>query len=241
MQKRITDHIRSNVIGYIALFSFAMGGTAYATHPGGANTISSADIVNGEVRNDDLGANAVGSGKIADGSVKNADLSIGASSSNTIADGGIQGVDVKNNTLTGTQIDESTLDIGDAVRAYARVNPASCTGGTPDTCTPDQSKGVSSVTRIVTGRYCVTAPGIDSGQVPESVTVDWLTTSDPQGNASAMTQGHGFGCGPADDGFLVLTERQPEITVDAGGGTNNAIASGRAEFADNVGFTIAIP
>ena len=41
--------------------------------------------------------------------VKNADLGLGASSSNTIADGGIQGVDVKNDTLTGAQIDESGL------------------------------------------------------------------------------------------------------------------------------------
>jgi len=41
--------------------------------------------------------------------VKNNDLSTGASSSNTIADGGIQGVDVKNETLTGTQIDEGSL------------------------------------------------------------------------------------------------------------------------------------
>ncbi len=105
---RIRHHIRSNVIGYMALF-VALSGTAYATHPGGQNTISSADIINGEVKTDDVAANAVGSTKIADRAVKNADLSIGASSSNTIADGGIQGVDVKNNTLTGTQIDESTL------------------------------------------------------------------------------------------------------------------------------------
>jgi hypothetical protein len=112
MQKRIAGHIRANFVGYIALFCFATGGVASATHPGGANTISSADIINAEVRTDDLAANAVGSSKITDRSVKNADLSIGASSSNTIADGGIRGVDVNNNTLTGAQIDESTLNGG---------------------------------------------------------------------------------------------------------------------------------
>jgi len=112
MKKRIADHLRSNVVGYIALFCFATSGVAWATHPGGANTISSADIINGEVRTDDLAANAVGSNKIVDQSVKNADLSIGASSSNTIADGGIQGVDVRNNTLTGVQIDESAVNGG---------------------------------------------------------------------------------------------------------------------------------
>src|ERR687892_373167 len=96
----------SMVIALIALF-VALSGTAVALD--GSNTVFSDDIVNGEVKNNDLAADSVASGKIADRQVKNADLSMGASSSNTIADGGIQGVDVKNNTLTGTQIDESTL------------------------------------------------------------------------------------------------------------------------------------
>jgi hypothetical protein len=128
---RIANHIRSNVIGYIALFCFAMGGSAYALDGPlpGQNQVGSDDIINGEVKTADIGTGEVkngdigafevkanniapdslGGAKIADRSVKNADLGLGASSSNTIADGGIQGVDVKANTLTGTQIDESTL------------------------------------------------------------------------------------------------------------------------------------
>jgi hypothetical protein len=105
-----SDWIRGNVLGLAAIF-LALSGTAYATHPGGANTISSTDIINGEVRNDDLAANAVGSGKIADRQVKNADLSIGASSSNTIADGGIQGVDVRNETLTTEKLADLAVTI----------------------------------------------------------------------------------------------------------------------------------
>jgi hypothetical protein len=113
MQNRIANHIRSNIVGYIALFLFAMGGSAYALDGPlpGQNQVGSEDIINGEVTSVDVGANAIGSAKIADRSVKNADLSLGAASSNTIADGGIQGIDVKNNTLTGTQIDESSLDL----------------------------------------------------------------------------------------------------------------------------------
>jgi hypothetical protein len=111
MQSRIRDHIRSNIVGYIALFCFAMGGSAYAIDGPlpGQNQVGSEDVINGEVKAADLGTDSVGSGKIVDRQVKNADLSLGASSSNTIADGGIQGIDVKNDTLTGTQIDESTL------------------------------------------------------------------------------------------------------------------------------------
>jgi hypothetical protein len=97
----------ANVVSTICLCLVVGGGSAYA-----ANTVFSADIVDGEVKNSDLAANSVTGGKVADGQVKNADLSIGASSSNTIADGGIQGVDVKGNTLAGAQINESTLNGG---------------------------------------------------------------------------------------------------------------------------------
>src|SRR3954462_12718889 len=116
MQHTIANHIRSNIVGYIALFLFAMGGSAYALDGPlpGQNQVGSEDIINGEVKSGDLGVDSVASGKIADRQVKNADLGLGASSSNTIADGGIQGIDVKNDTLTGTQIDESTLNGGNA-------------------------------------------------------------------------------------------------------------------------------
>jgi hypothetical protein len=95
----------ANVVSTLCLVLIVGGGVAYA-----ANTVFSADIVDGEVKGPDIAANAVGSGKIADRQVKNADLSIGASSSNTIADGGIQGVDVKSDTLTGDDIDQLSLD-----------------------------------------------------------------------------------------------------------------------------------
>ena len=119
------------------------------------------------------------------------------------------------------------------------MNPGTCTGE-PGTCTPDQTKGVSSVTLNTTGVYCVTAPGIDAEETPAAVTVDWNSTGNPKGNASAMTL-EVLGCGPSGEGFSVVTERQPNVTVDAGGGVNNATAAGPAEFANNVGFTIVIP
>jgi hypothetical protein len=146
MSTAIANHIRSNIVGYIALFCFAMGGSAYALDGPlpGQNQVGSEDIINGEVRSLDIGSGEVkngdigafevkanniapdslGGAKIADRSVKNADLGLGASSSNTIADGGIQAIDVKNNTLTGQQIDEGTL-----------FNDNSLTGGDIDEST----------------------------------------------------------------------------------------------------------
>jgi hypothetical protein len=158
-------------------------------------------------------------------------------SSNVLNDN-LTGADVAPNSLKGADIDEATLDIGDAARAYAHVNPFLCTG-TPGTCPATASKGISSVTREGTGLYCVTAPGINGSQTSAAVTVEFGTTSFPVGNASAMIRVPNS-CG-GGEGFAVLTQRQPNVTVDAGGGTNNATAVGPADFADDVGFTIVIP
>jgi hypothetical protein len=251
---RVLDDLRRQWMGALALFLVLTGGVAY-----GANTIASSDIIDGEVKTPDLAANAVNTAKIGDAQVREADIGQGAVAtselkndtilpgdvapnsltSGRIADATLTGTDVAQNSLNGADIDEATLDIGDAARAYARVNPGSCTG-TPGTCTPLEPKGISSVTRVNTGRYCVTAPGIDAGVTPAAVTVDWTNTGDPQGNASAMAR-EGFNCGPADEGFLVATERHHNIPVDSGGGINNVVAVGPAVEDNDVGFTIVIP
>jgi hypothetical protein len=113
MSARIRHHIRSNVIGYLALF-VALGGTAYATHPGGANTISSGDIIDGQVMNPDIGANAVGTGKIIDDTIRSADIGTDAVNSAEITSGAVRtaeiqngqvlSADVANNSLTGADV-----------------------------------------------------------------------------------------------------------------------------------------
>jgi hypothetical protein len=114
LSSRIRRHIRTNVVGYVSLFFALSLGTAYATHPGGANTISSGDIINQEVKNDDLGANSVGSGKINDGGVQTPDLADGAVGTNKlqnnavttgkILDGGVGLAD-----LAGSSVDSSKV------------------------------------------------------------------------------------------------------------------------------------
>jgi hypothetical protein len=258
MRQRLRSKLTyANVTATLALFLVLSGGTAVALN--GSNTVFSDDIVNGEVKVADVGQGAVATdeiangqvkaadigdsevmtAEIANGQVKNADIGAGEVRSGNVANDNLTGGDVAGNSLKGADIDESTLDIGDAARAYARLSPSSCTG-TPGTCGAfGPTKGISSVSRTSTGAYCITAPGISSDQTPAAVTVDWSSTFDPEGNASAMYRASG--CGPTAEDFEVVTERQPVIAVDAGGGTNNAIASGRAEEANDVGFTIVIP
>ena len=257
MLKTMIAAARAQWMGALALFLVLTGGTAYALD--GSNTVFTDDIVNGDVKVADIGQGAVATDELANGQVKAADLGDSEVTTAEIANGQVKtadigdseirtadvaadnltGGDIAGNSLKGADIDEGTLDIGDAARAYAYVDHNSCTG-TPGTCTPQQSKGISSIIRVDTGQYCVIAPGINSNVTPAAVTVDWSSTFDPEGNASAMTY-ENFNCGPSGQGFGVVTERQPEILVDQGGGTDNAEASGPADVANLVGFTIVIP
>jgi hypothetical protein len=70
----IPDHLRSNVIGYVALF-VALSGTAMATQSGRADTISSEDIINGQVKTNDISnSNGVRSADVRDDSEEDGGL-----------------------------------------------------------------------------------------------------------------------------------------------------------------------
>jgi hypothetical protein len=123
MSKRIREHLRSNVVGYVAIFLFAVGGTAYATHPGGVNTISSEDIINGEVksvdvgtgevRTVDIGPGEVNSSDIADDAVNQAKILSGAVRSDEIANNAVASAEVVDNSLTGSDVANGSLTDAD--------------------------------------------------------------------------------------------------------------------------------
>jgi hypothetical protein len=118
---RIRHHLRAHGFGYLVLF-VALGGTAYATHSGGANTIDSVDIRDGEVRAVDLAAEAVGTAalenggvggaEVLDGAVKTIDVGDEALRSVDVANSDLRGVDFLDDTLTGADLDEATLQLG---------------------------------------------------------------------------------------------------------------------------------
>jgi len=84
------------VVAYLALF-VALGGTsAYA-----ANTIFSADIVDGEVKSADIGNNEIGSADVKDNSINTFDVH------------SFLGVDVVDESLTGFDIQDNSLEGGD--------------------------------------------------------------------------------------------------------------------------------
>ena len=252
----------ANVMATLAVF-IALGGTAYAVNTVGSSdvideSLLSQDIKNGEVKLADIGQAAVASDELANNQVKAADIGDGEVKSAEIANGQVQtadigvnqvrtsqvldanltGADLANNSLKGADIDEATLDIGETARAYAYVNRFNCTG-TPGTCTFQKSKGISSVTRETTGRYCVTAPGIDSAETPAVVSLDWNGTNNPEGNASVFTR-ELEPCGPDNEGFSVVTYFGPNVPVFDTGGTARSVRGGSVS-SDEVSFTIVIP
>lgn len=95
MGEKIHQHIRSNVVGYVAVF-LALTGTAYAVDGPlpGTNQVGSADIINKEIRTED----------IRDNNVLTPNLGPNAVTSPKIADGAVQSSDVANDTLTDADI-----------------------------------------------------------------------------------------------------------------------------------------
>ena len=89
MSKRVAAHIRSNVVGYVALFCFATMGTASAL-PG-----------KGSVDKNDLQKSAVRSKQIKDGQVRAQDIAANAVTSPTVADDALTGADISESTLDG--------------------------------------------------------------------------------------------------------------------------------------------
>ena len=106
-------------------------------------------------------------------------------------------------------------------RAYASVSPA-CVG---NVCSFTRDVGVAGVTRVSTGNYCVSAPGISSSDTTAVTAVEYSTTAAPHANATAAVSNTAGACLP--DEFLVVTKRLTSATVDT--------------TYSNVGFTIVIP
>jgi hypothetical protein len=73
---RVREHFRSNVVGYVAIFLFAVAGTASALP--GRNTVDSGDIKNKQVKRADIAPNAVNGSRVANGAIGGADVNEGS-------------------------------------------------------------------------------------------------------------------------------------------------------------------
>jgi hypothetical protein len=106
MSAKLREHLRSNVVGYIALFCFAIAGTAQALP--GKNTVDSADIKNHQVKKKDLANDSVGGGNVIDGSLTAADLDAAALKS-ILATGVVSSVQLADGTIVTANLADGSV------------------------------------------------------------------------------------------------------------------------------------
>ncbi len=112
MSGRIHQHLRQNVVGYICLFLILSGGTAYATHPGGANTISTGDIIDDEVRSNDVRDDTLAGGGLAHGDLREASVGSSEVRNDTLPDGGLIAQDLAASSVGPSEVRDDTLSGG---------------------------------------------------------------------------------------------------------------------------------
>ena len=112
MSRKLRSHIRSNAVQLVAVF-FVISGTAYATHPGGANTISTVDIINGEVQAADFGTGEVRSVDVVNDAsgfaLTGTDIANGSLTGTDVLDDSLTNLDLATDSVTGDEVDNGTL------------------------------------------------------------------------------------------------------------------------------------
>ena len=106
----------------------------YATHPGGANTISSDDIINGEVKSSDLGAAATTVNKLAPDAVTRPKIADDAVTAAEVADAAIRAPELATNAVTSLEVRNGELtgdDLGTGSVASDEIADQAVTGDRP--------------------------------------------------------------------------------------------------------------
>lgn len=140
---RIRAHLRSNIVGYLALL-VVMSGSASALQ--GHNTVFSDDIVDGQVKAADIKTGAVTSDKIRTGHVRNDDIADDAVTETNVAANSIGGENFANNSITGADISGLTgADVNEASLDAVPVATVAGTGRSAQgtSCDPESESYVS--------------------------------------------------------------------------------------------------
>lgn len=224
VSNRLAAHIRSNVIGYIALF-VALCGSASAVSASGDHR-SAPVAAPTKITSADLAPGAVTSPAIKAGAVQRRHLARSAVTGQQVADGSLLGADLAANTVTGTRVDEATLDpkvlqmrVGEACPAGQAIRSIAQTGA--PLCQP---VGSGTLTSLATsggltggGTGGAITLGLDSAQVQSRV-----TGACSAGTAmTSVSQGGGVNCGPV--GSLTDLTAGTGLT---GGGSSGAVSLG---------------
>jgi hypothetical protein len=170
MSNRVRDHIRSNVVGYIALF-VALSGTAWAGATIGSgdvidNSLRSVDIrddtsPNGGLAAVDLAASSVHSAELATDSVNTTEIVPDSIRQGDISTGGVGPSEILNGAVTTTEIPDNHLDEID-------IAP----GGVGSSEVVDNSLVQGDIATSGVGGLEIAANSVDSDEIPNFALVN---------------------------------------------------------------------
>jgi len=246
VSKGIREHLRSNIVGYIALFCFAMSGTAIALD--GSNTVFSDDIVNGEVKAADIGTAEVGPADILDGGVHGAELSANSVDSSKIATDAVGASEIATDGVDTAEILNNSVRSGD-VRNGTLLTEDLADGSVDSAKILDGSVGNADLADGSVTRNKITSSTFFSGDIADTGFGDFEINN----NAVQSNEISDGGVGGAD--LSIVTRSGPDTTIPdtTGGGPafvtpaacdagEKALGGGVTNFgADNVYVTQTYP
>ena len=235
MAGRFSEHIRSNVVGYIAVF-IALSGTAYAVDGPlpGQNQVGSADIINDDVRSADINnADGVRSIDVRDdtevaGGLAASDLRPDSVGDSEVAGDAIGSAEVAPDSL-GAQ-DLAPDSVGGSEVAIDAIGAAEVA---PDSL-GQQDLGVASVTSSEVGTDAIGSAEIATGAVGSPEIVDEGVQHDDLG-LNSITGSNVFPSSLTGADILSNSLSSSDIGTDAVGSAEVANGSlGTAEFAGSI-------
>jgi hypothetical protein len=180
----------ATVVAYLGLF-VALGGTAYAV-----NTVGSTDIIDGQVKSVDVGDNEIGSADVKDNSINTFDVH------------SFLGVDVVDNSLTGADIDESTLGV---VQGTGKVLAGSGSVGF------DQSGNLATVPNLGTFSMACSSGLAVTRFTPVSGLGAYKGWFDGNGNSGLVPYSFATATSPDELAFLLPSKSVVRLRIVSGG------------------------
>jgi hypothetical protein len=209
MSARIRQHIRANVVGYMALF-VALSGTAYAVDGplAGQNQVGSEDIINEEVKREDIGSDAVRTGKVLNDTLLAEDIATGAISSSEVLNSTVSHFDLGTDSVRYPELAPGAFDPAE----IAEIAPGFVFGIANDSIQSEEvsanSLNGSDIANDSIQSQEVSANSLDGSDINES-------TLEPSIDAVYATTGNDVSFGPEitstdlDNPQNVITDNLP--------------------------------
>ena len=136
MSNRVSDYLRHNVLGLVAIF-IALGGVSWAATSLDRNSVLSKHIKNGQVKSGDVRDNGLAGADIADGAITGADIAPDSLTGDQIAENSLGTVPSADDAGTLDGIDSAAFQLrvddacaaGEAIRAIAADGTVNCIAG----------------------------------------------------------------------------------------------------------------